>query len=93
MGLKSYSQSTQTLLFHSPAQTTAHSSELIYHIMKFRDQTSVLLSVVQTSTSTKEHHDLNNLNLKKQVYIVVEHMPPGFHYGNTREDFKTRQPA
>ena len=35
----------QTLLFHSPAQTTAHSPELIFHIMKSRDQTSVLLSV------------------------------------------------
>ena len=29
----------------SPAQTTAHSPELSFHIMKFRDQTSVLLSV------------------------------------------------
>ena len=43
-GLKSCS--AQTLLFHSPAQTTAHSTELIFHIMKSRDQTSVLLSVV-----------------------------------------------
>ena len=29
----------------SPAKTTAHSPELIFHIMKSRDQTSVLLSV------------------------------------------------
>ena len=29
----------------SPAQTTVHSPELIFHIMKSRDQTSVLLSV------------------------------------------------
>ena len=36
---------TQTLLFHSPAQTTAHRPELIFHIMKSWDQTSVLLSV------------------------------------------------
>ena len=36
-------------LFHSPAQTTAHSPELIFHIMKSRDQTSVLLSVPQSS--------------------------------------------
>ena len=34
-----------TPFFHSPAQTTAHSAELIFHIMKSRDQTSVLLSV------------------------------------------------
>jgi hypothetical protein len=34
-----------TLFFHSPAQTTAHSPEWIFHIMKSRDQTSVLLSV------------------------------------------------
>ena len=34
-------------MFHSPAQTTAHSPELIFHIMKSRDQTSVLLSVVR----------------------------------------------
>ena len=32
--------------FHRPAQTTAHSPELIFHIMKSRDQTSVLLSVI-----------------------------------------------
>ena len=38
----------QALLFHSPAQTTAHSSELIFHIIKSRDQTSVLLSVITT---------------------------------------------
>ena len=31
----------QTLLFHGPAQTKAHSPELIFHIMKSRDQTSV----------------------------------------------------
>ena len=39
----------QTLLFHSPAQATAHSTKLIFHIMKSRDQTSVLLSVSKTS--------------------------------------------
>ena len=39
------SWSAQTLLFHSPAQTTAHSSESIFHTMKSRDQTSALLSV------------------------------------------------
>ena len=31
----------QTLLFHSPGQTAAHSPELIFHIMKSQDQTSV----------------------------------------------------
>ena len=34
-------------LFHRPAQTTAHSPVLNFHIMKSRDQTSVLLSVVE----------------------------------------------
>ena len=34
-----------THFFHSPAQTTAHSPKLIFHIMKSRNQTSVLLSV------------------------------------------------
>ena len=42
------SKVAQTLLFHSPAQTTAHRPELIFHIMKSRDQTSVLLSVKKT---------------------------------------------
>ena len=37
----------QILLFHSPAQTTAHSPELIFHIMKSRDQTSVVLNEVE----------------------------------------------
>ena len=32
--------------FHSPAQTTAHSPELIFQIMKSWEQTSVLLSVI-----------------------------------------------
>ena len=32
---------------NQPAQTTALSSELFFHFTKFRDQTSVLLSVVQ----------------------------------------------
>ena len=32
--------------YHSSAQTTAHSPELIFHIMKSRDQTFVLLSVI-----------------------------------------------
>ena len=44
-GLKSCSLSAQTLFFHSLAQTTAHCQELIFHTMKSRDQTSVLLSV------------------------------------------------
>ena len=48
MGLKSCSLLAQTLLFHSPAQTTAHSPELIFHIMNSRDQTSILLSVEET---------------------------------------------
>ena len=38
---KSCSESTQTPFSHGPA----HSPKLISHIMKFRDQTSVLLSV------------------------------------------------
>ena len=33
------------LLFHSPAQPTAHNPELIFQIIKFREQASVLLSV------------------------------------------------
>ena len=44
---KQASKVAHTLLFHSPAQITAHSPELIFHIMKSRDQTSVLLSVLQ----------------------------------------------
>ena len=37
----------QTLLFHSPAQTTAHHSQkLIFHNMKSLEQTSVLLPVM-----------------------------------------------
>ena len=47
-GLKIYSLSAQTLLSHSPAQTTAHSPELIFHIMKVRNQASTLLSVDQS---------------------------------------------
>ena len=33
---------------HSPAQATANSQKLIFHIMRSWDQTSVLLSVVST---------------------------------------------
>ena len=33
-------------LFHSPAQTTGHSPELIFYTMKSRDQTSILLSLL-----------------------------------------------
>ena len=43
---KSCSESAQTPFSHSPAQATANSPELILHNKKFRDQTSVLLSVV-----------------------------------------------
>ena len=39
---KSCSESSQTPFSHSPAQATAHSPKLIFHIMKFGDQTSVL---------------------------------------------------
>jgi hypothetical protein len=35
--------------FYSTVQTTAHSPELIFHIMKSRDQTSVLLSVAMSN--------------------------------------------
>ena len=42
---KSCSESAQTPFSHGPAQATAHSPKLISHIKKFRDQTSVLLSV------------------------------------------------
>ena len=44
--LKSCSYLAQPLFSHSPGQTTAHSPELIFHIMKSRDQTSVVLSVL-----------------------------------------------
>ena len=36
-------KSAQTLLFHSPAQTTTHSPELIFHIMKSRDHLCSLI--------------------------------------------------
>ena len=36
--------------FYFTVQTTAHSPELIFHIMKSRDQTSVLLSVLYPPT-------------------------------------------
>ena len=39
---KSCSESAQTPFSHSPAQASAHSPKLIFHIKKFRDQTSVL---------------------------------------------------
>jgi hypothetical protein len=42
--------------FHSPAQTTAQSPELIFHIMKSRDQTSVLLSVPETHIKQAKRH-------------------------------------
>ena len=42
---KSCSESAQTPFSHSPAQASAHSRKLIFHITKFRDQTSVHLSV------------------------------------------------
>ena len=44
---KSCSESAQTPFSHSPVQATAHNPKLIFHIMKFRDQTSVLLSVLK----------------------------------------------
>ena len=44
---KSCSESAQTPFSHCPAQATANSPKLIFHVMKFRDQTSVLLSVVK----------------------------------------------
>ena len=43
--LEKVKKRVQTLLFHSPAQTTAPSPELIFHTVKALDQTSVLLSV------------------------------------------------
>ena len=45
---KSCSESAQTPFSHGLAQATAHSPKLISHIKKFRDHTSVLLSVDQT---------------------------------------------
>jgi hypothetical protein len=36
------------LFFYSPAQLTAHSPELIFHIIKCREQGSVLLSAIGT---------------------------------------------
>ena len=45
-----HSNSTQILAFHSSAQITAHCPELIFHIMKSWDQTSVLLSVAFRQT-------------------------------------------
>ena len=38
---KSCSESAQTPFSHSPAQATANSPELIFHIIKSRDQTTV----------------------------------------------------
>ena len=46
---KRASKVAQTLFSHSPAQATAHSPKLIFHILKSRDQISVLLSVMKTT--------------------------------------------
>ena len=50
---KNFKKLAQTLLFHSPSQTTAHSPELIFHIIKSQNQTSVLLSVSRTYSFRK----------------------------------------
>ena len=41
------------LFFHSPAQPTAHSPELIFHIIKMSQDTSVSLSVLYGFTKSK----------------------------------------
>ena len=43
---KSCSKLAQTPFSHSTAQATANSPKLIFHVMKYRDQTFVLLSVI-----------------------------------------------
>jgi hypothetical protein len=59
--------------FHSPAQTTAHSPELIFHIMKSRDQTSVLLSVVWNHILDFQEMFYQS-RLKAMVIILVKHL-------------------
>ena len=49
--------------FHSPTQTTAHSPELIFHIMKSRDQTSVLLSVAIGSIQCRKVQESHLLKI------------------------------
>ena len=77
MGLKSCSLSAQTILFHSPSQTTAHSPELIFHTMKSRDQTSVHLSVFLTVVTSvlyygKEFLYKISIHLRSIKIIQVE---------------------
>jgi hypothetical protein len=48
----------RSFYFTVQPRPTAHSPELIFHIMKFRDQTSVLLSVVSTNHKTALYFQL-----------------------------------
>ena len=64
---KSCSESAQTPFFHSPATTSAHSPKLIFHNMKYRDQTSVLLSVLCGHNGLKQI-----LKWQKQVLICLD---------------------
>ena len=57
---KSCSESAQTPFSRGPAQTTAHSPKLISHIRKFRDETSVLLSVFSTNPRIQSSHFFQN---------------------------------
>ena len=75
-GLKSYSLSAQTLLSHSPAQTTAHSQELIFHIMKSRDQTSVLLSVYQLKRLQNKKGSVRIANLNWEHSLKTAFLGP-----------------
>ena len=71
----------RTFYFTVQPRPTAHSPELTFHIMKSRDQTSVLLSVIQTNLLLWKicHLQLNyseevcsNLTLSENESIEIE---------------------
>ena len=77
--LKKIQNRPQNLLIighvHSPVQTTAHSPESIFHIIKSRDQTSVLLSVISTGCRKTCFDSLSNHGKKQTLCCdsIFEH--------------------
>ena len=59
----------QNLFFLSPSQPTAHSPELIFHIMKSRDQTSVLLSVLIIGPNLLFHSPAHS---PKSIFHIIK---------------------
>jgi hypothetical protein len=71
------------LFFHSPAQATAHSPELTFHIMNMSQDTSVSLSVCGTMVQQKKIDGLgfriDNQALITQVTTFLR-LSPSFNH-------------